>query len=155
MSHDPNPYSPNPTHSAGHDPQALSKLKAPGVALIVIGSLGLLLLGAYFALTLVMVSNGAIPLEAPPEMTEPVERNAHYAGALGSIIIMGLNVLLQIVVILAGVAMVRGKGRGVALTGSILSLIPCFSSSLCIMGIPFGIWALVVLMDHNVKRVFK
>ena len=44
---------------------------------------------------------------------------------------------------------------GIAMTGAILSVIPCLGSPCCILGIPFGIWALVVLNDDAVKAAFR
>ena len=43
---------------------------------------------------------------------------------------------------------------GGAMTGAILAVIPCFSPC-CIVGIPIGIWALVVLNDPVVKKGFS
>ena len=152
-----NPYSNSPTApmSGLSSEQIKDKLKAPGIALIVVGSIGLLLMGAYMVLTVVMALSGAPGFEPPPQMTDPAERTGFYIGAYGVIIMMVLNTLFQIFIILGGLAMVKGKGRGAAFAGSILSVIPCLSSSLCFLGIPFGIWALVVLADPNVKRSFK
>jgi hypothetical protein len=39
-------------------------------------------------------------------------------------------------------------------TGSILSIIPCTNSCCCI-GTPLGIWALVVLLNSDVKLAFS
>ena len=44
------------------------------------------------------------------------------------------------------------QGYGLAMTAAILSLIPCFS--ICCIGILFGIWALVVLLNQDVKSAF-
>jgi hypothetical protein len=37
---------------------------------------------------------------------------------------------------------------------TILVMIPCLSPC-CILGIPIGIWGLIVLMDPNVKAAFR
>ena len=39
-------------------------------------------------------------------------------------------------------------------TGTVLSLIPCISP-IGFIGIPFGIWALVVLCDNSVRMAFR
>lgn len=154
-----NPYrDASPASGQGNQlsPQQLSsKVTPPGIALIVVGSMGLLLMGAYFLLTLVAFATGAAPLEPPPEMTNNAERTGYYVGAYGSIGLIAVNALFQIPVILGGIAMVRQKGRGMAFTGAVLSVVPCLSSSICLFGIPFGIWALIVLSDPNVKRAFN
>lgn len=156
MSYNPYSNSPNPPQQNPYsDHQAAGKLKAPGIALIVVGALGLLLMGAYAVLTLIAFSSGAPGFEPPPEMTDEAEKTGFYIGAYGAVAVIILNTILQILVILGGVAMIRAKGRGMAYTGCILSVIPCLSSSLCLFGIPFGVWGLVVLSDPNVKRLFK
>ena len=46
------------------------------------------------------------------------------------------------------------KVRGVAVAAAIVSMIPCLSP-LIVVGIPFGIWSLVVLNDSAVKEAFE
>jgi hypothetical protein len=53
------------------------------------------------------------------------------------------------------VQMYRGQMYGVCMAVAILSCIPCFCSSCWILGIPFGIWALVVMSDPSVKASFE
>ena len=47
------------------------------------------------------------------------------------------------------------KSYGVAYAGAILSVIPLLGAPCCVLGIPFGIWALVVLNDPGVKGAFR
>ena len=49
--------------------------------------------------------------------------------------------------------MTRLQGWGLALAGSILAMIPC--GSCCCFTLPFGIWALVVLVNKDVKAGFQ
>jgi hypothetical protein len=42
---------------------------------------------------------------------------------------------------------------GWAITASILALVPCVSPC-CLVGAPFGIWALVVLSKPEIKSAF-
>jgi hypothetical protein len=151
-----NPYQNDVSPSRAPGPQfnaeaAKSKAFPPGIALIVIGAIGLLGMGAYFFLTMYLF-NTQPEMYAPPPGTD---EGPHYFGVYMGFAGLAINALLQIIVILAGVSMVKGKGYGMALTGSIVSVIPCCGSSLCLLGIPFGIWALVVLSDANVKRLIK
>lgn len=58
-------------------------------------------------------------------------------------------------VILAGTfCMMRGKALGFARTAMMMRLIPC-AGFCCILGLPFGIWALVVLNRPDVQEGFK
>ena len=40
------------------------------------------------------------------------------------------------------------------MTATILAMIPCISPC-CLLGLPVGIWSLVVLLDENVKASFR
>jgi ABC-type Fe3+ transport system permease subunit len=54
----------------------------------------------------------------------------------------------------AAVKMQRLQSYNMALVASILAMIPCISPC-CILGLPIGIWALVVLFEDDVKRAFR
>ena len=154
MSNNPYRQPQGAPHAAPFNRAAVeSKLKVPGVALIVVGSIGMLLMGGYGIINLIAVLSGALP-PPPPEM-QGVELQSYHVGVYGAVIMIPLNALLQILVIFGGIAVVRAKGRGMAMTGAVLSVIPCLSSSLCMLGIPFGIWSLIVLSDSNVKQLFR
>jgi hypothetical protein len=67
----------------------------------------------------------------------------------------GLVLVASLFVVLAGIRMMQHGSYGLAIFGSILALIPCVTSPCCILGIPFGIWSLVVLMSPEVKTTFR
>jgi hypothetical protein len=46
----------------------------------------------------------------------------------------------------------RLENHGLAVAAAVLAMIPC--SGCCVLGLPFGIWALVVLNDPSVKAAF-
>lgn len=64
---------------------------------------------------------------------------------------MGLFLPAGIVMLIGGIKMRRLKSYGLAMTASILAVIPGVS---CIVGLPFGIWSLVVLLRPEVKAAF-
>jgi hypothetical protein len=102
-----------------------------------------------------LIISDAPGMSPPPEMTDKAERYGFYFGIYGATIISGLNAFLQIIVVLGGIAMATAKRRGLAVAGGIISVVPCFGSSVCFVGIPFEIWALIVLSNPNLQRVFK
>jgi hypothetical protein len=65
-----------------------------------------------------------------------------------------LTLLLGIVTLLAGVKMLQRRAYGLVMTGVILGMIPCLSGCCCI-GLPFGIWALIVLSNPEVRNSFR
>jgi hypothetical protein len=72
--------------------------------------------------------------------------------------VCGIAILIFLAVggliIAAGVKMRALKSYGLAMAGAILSCVPCCVGLCCLPGLPIGIWALVVLMNDDVKRSF-
>jgi hypothetical protein len=59
----------------------------------------------------------------------------------------------SVVTLMAGLKLKNLTGRGWVVTGSILSMIPC-TSGCCLLGLVFGIWALVALGKPEVKAAY-
>jgi hypothetical protein len=69
---------------------------------------------------------------------------------------MGFGVIslaLSAFVTYAGWQMRQLRGWGLSMAGAIAAIIPC--SGCCILGLPIGIWAIVVLIDADIKRAFN
>jgi hypothetical protein len=71
----------------------------------------------------------------------------------GGIVCAVLGLIVGAFVIFAAVRMMKLQGWGMALTAAILSLIPCFQGC-CLLAMPAGIYAMVVLLDSSVKPTF-
>jgi ABC-type proline/glycine betaine transport system permease subunit len=70
-------------------------------------------------------------------------------------IVSGLVVLaFNAFVFFAAMQMKQLQSWPLALSGSIIAMTPCISLC-CIIGIPIGIWALVVLFKPEVKEAFS
>jgi hypothetical protein len=50
--------------------------------------------------------------------------------------------------------MMKLRSRGLALTASILAMIP-FTSPCCLLGLPVGIWSMLVLSKPEVSAAFE
>lgn len=127
--------------------RARARLRGPGTALAVVA--GVVLVWEILALA-------GVPLalldavELPPEMREAF---AQASAELAMRLIGFAFSLLWLGVIGAGAwSMLKLKSWGLALAGAILALVPC--SCCCIVSMPIGIWALVVLLDKDVRRSF-
>jgi GYF domain 2 len=70
-------------------------------------------------------------------------------GLIAGVIALAMSVL----VFAAGFQMKRLENYGLAMAGSIAAMIPCFSPC-CWIGLPIGIWALVILAKPEVKSAF-
>jgi hypothetical protein len=64
-----------------------------------------------------------------------------------------VTLLLAIGIIYAGIQMKSLRSYSMVMTFSILAMVPCLSNC-CWVGLPIGIWALVVLSDPAVKAGF-
>ena len=70
-------------------------------------------------------------------------------GILLNVVGIGVGIFLWI----AGGKMARLESYNMALAAAIVSIIPCLSPC-CILGLVFGIWAVVVLAKPEVKEAF-
>ena len=72
----------------------------------------------------------------------------------GFIVVAFIMLVLGVLIILGGVKMKQLRSYGLAMTATILAMIPC-TSPCCVLGLPIGIWALVVLNNAEVKSAFR
>ncbi len=147
-----------------------AKLLNPAIGLIVIGAL--LLLGAGVNILSGLSGNFEPELEkqkqkqfeqidANPQMNADQKKQQKeilttFLDALPKYWIPGnaLLALANLVVLAGGIQMLRAKSRGLAMLSSVLAMIPCVTSVCCLLGVPIGIWALVVLGKPEVKAAF-
>jgi hypothetical protein len=138
------PVSARPPRSSSRGrTSAAGRTAGPGISLIVCGTL-CLLVSIGIGILLLVVGATDPPPGAGPEFAMIMT-------------IYGLSIMLigggiNTVVILGGNSLRTGGSYGMALAGSIVAVIPCVSPCICW---PFGIWALVVLNDPDVKASFR
>ena len=121
------------------------RLIGPAIGMIVFALTGL----AFMALVVIalLVDPDRILREVGPD---PAER----AGAYGFIAAyFSIGLLSRLTQIAGAIAMLRLRGYTLAMAGAISTLIPC-EIYCCIPCLPFGIWALIALMNRDVKRAF-
>ncbi len=131
---------------------AKSALMAPAIILIIIAALGILLGIIGLALPQVFAELLARAPQNDPNMEKLQETLQAQRGV--NIIQYVLLILLSGTVLFGSIQMVRLRSYGLARAAAIISIIPCVGSC-CGLGIPFGIWALVVLMKPHVKAAFQ
>jgi hypothetical protein len=142
------------------------KVKGAGTVLMVYGIFSLLLalvaLGLYFGSpdTVAkpyhdMMKDMTKDVPKQPGQPDPVppydefKQQMVLQGGIGSVI----AALCSLVTTIGGMRMRAASNRGLAMTGAILGMIPC-TNSCCLIGLPVGIWALVVLSNPDVKAAF-
>ena len=130
---------------------ALQLVKGPVIGLKVTAILGLVLVVAGLAVNVMTLNGFHI---GPQQIYDPQMQKliSTLGGGLGIIqnIIGGI---VGVIVLLGAAKMQKLQNYQFALTASIVAMVPCISPC-CIFGLPFGIWALVVLNKPEVKSQF-
>ena len=155
----PSPGFPTGDQSAARE-AALKRVKAPAIGLMVTGVLASLLSLSGLAVR-VMAMTGHFRLEdhlrgllPPGGDFGPLldQANASLRQPSGLLFeIVGLIIFLLI--IFGAMRMKNLRSFGLAIGVSILAMLPC--QCCCLLGLPFGIWALVVLNKPEVKAHFS
>jgi hypothetical protein len=145
-----------PPPGAEGNPYAAGKAKAPAITLIVVNVLGILLALLGIAMNAFTLATG-----------EAFGGGGAYGGGYGS---SGFSNDLQVnaavsvgqgvfgvlcggFIIFGLVRMMQGRSWGLALAAVIMNMLPC-TGACCCLGLPIGIWALIVLFDSEVKAAF-
>jgi hypothetical protein len=125
---------------------ALQRVSAPAVCLIVTAVLGLVLqvLGLVIHISGLGAMAAANPRHAMPEM---------FSGGL-YIVLGSIGIITSIILLMGAMKMKGLENYGLAMAASIIALLPCISPC-CLLGLPFGIWAIVILCDPLVKASFR
>jgi hypothetical protein len=74
--------------------------------------------------------------------------------ALRSLIQGPIAIASSIVILFGGYSMMQLKNHGLATTSAVLALVPC-TSPCCVIGLPIGVWSMVVLTKMEIKRAFR
>jgi hypothetical protein len=122
----------------------------PSTGLLVAG-----ILGAILEVTFLFIEIIGTSMEAFWKWEDEIPRR--YADILeGGFWITSsfVGILVAAFIIYASLKMKDLKQWGICVTASILAMIPCISPC-CIVGLPIGIWCLVVLMRPEVKNAFS
>lgn len=143
---------------------ARRKVKGPAIALMVTAIISMLSLAGgilqYFFTMEDQFKQQRAQIDADPKMPAQQKKDmkAFMDGYEKAVMIawpidwpiLGIT---SIVILVGAVKMKNLSSRGWARTSAILAMIPCMSGC-CLLGLPFGIWALMVLGDPMVKRAF-
>lgn len=100
------------------------------------------------AANLYMAASGmAQPSPAPEVVSDTAYRVAQIA-------LEALMLVVSGIIFYSGLMMRQLKSYQLTRIGAVLAIIPCLGPCF-VLGIPFGIWALVVLNKPGVKEMFK
>ena len=137
--------------SAGRE-AALQAVKGPAIGLMVTAILGLIAAAFGLVVNILALSGATLWRQ---QMGDPQMQKIFslFGGGMGIIqnIIGGI---VGIVVLMGASKMQRLQNYQFVFTASILAMVPCISPC-CMLGLPFGIWALVILNKPEVKAAFQ
>lgn len=122
-----------------------SQVEGPAIGLIIVAVL--YIIGGILSLLIRFVgmsflANSQLPTDAVAAMM---------AGGIG-IALNAVVFVIALIILLGGLKMRKLENYGLAMAASILAMLPC--SFCCIIGLPIGIWALVILSKPEVKAAF-
>ena len=133
--------------------RAVQLVNGPAIGLIISMALGIALniFGVVFHLL------GRSWGRPPPMMTPEAERMYNlfhqFGGTFGAVAGI-ISIAIGLFVLFGALKMQKLSNHGLAMAAAIVAMIPCFSPC-CLLGLPFGIWALVVLNKPEVRSQFS
>jgi hypothetical protein len=150
------PYSP-PTATfptAAPAGAAVDAVRGPAIALIIVGGLNLAWAIVDLASRIFMFSRLQAG-QAPPPMPPPFQNvQVTPAAIIGGIAFDVVWLIAGFLVIYGAFRMLRLRSYGLAITSTVVSMIPGVTCC-CFLGIPFGIWGLMVLNRPDVRSSFE
>jgi hypothetical protein len=138
----PPTMAPIPALLAGAD--VLQQVNAPAIGLIVVAILGFVVQVAGLIFRVFFSALAARQTENMPAMF-----SGSLATASGAI-----SILMNLLILFGGIKMKKLENHGLAMAASILAMIPC-NFPCCIISLPIGIWAVIVLCKPEVKGAFR
>jgi hypothetical protein len=124
--------------------RARAILSPPAIALLIVGLLGLMVNCFRLArgITIPEESKALFKqLQVEPPAAEDVAK------------VIAAFTVVDVVVVLGAIQMLRARMYPLAITGTLLAMIE-IASGCCCLGLPVGIWSLVVLLRGDVRALF-
>jgi hypothetical protein len=131
---------------------ALQAVKGPAIALIITASLGILYYASSAILNLFfggMMFQSQMPSNVPPQMQEFIQNMRGPMAGVISLVIAAVNGF----VLFGAIKLLRLQNFGLVMAAVIVAMLPC--QCCCLLGLPFGIWALVMINKTEVKSHFR
>jgi hypothetical protein len=128
---------------------AMDQVSGPGIGLIVTGALNIV----FSILRAIMMIAGFGIGAMQGGANNPFQQQILALGGTIGAVTCVIGVLGGIFVLVGGLKMRKCESYGLCMAASIVAMIPCLSLC-CFVGLPVGIWALVVVSKPEVKSSF-
>lgn len=164
-----NPYQ-TPEYSGGGmpNPALESKVRGPATGLIVFGVISAILAFASASMSVLQIfgmnpiannqqqqmeqMQGQMKAEEAEVFKNIMNVSNMLGGPIGAVMHTA-QMIVAIFTILAANKMKKFQGHTGAMVFSVLACIPCLSGC-CVLGLPIGIWSIIVLVNAEVKAAF-
>ena len=132
-------------------PPPWSRLAPVGFSLITLGVVAMLLNISLFLL------GGLTPDSPPPPDMDPEIARSYEAGqATANLLRLGVvasSLVIYPVMIFGACRLLKGKNYFLATISCIIAAMPC--SLTCLIGIPLGLWGLIMINKPDIKNSFR
>ncbi len=129
---------------------ALQAVKGPAISLIVVAAAYMVY--CIWAIVRALFTHPDLSalqqLNTDPQVQKLVQLLAGPLGAVGSF----LQLIFAVFILMGALRMLALRNYQLAFTAAILAMLPCYIC--CVFGLPFGIWAVVILNRPEVKSQF-
>jgi hypothetical protein len=135
---------------------AEAAVAGPATSLIVLGIIDLVLIVLGILLRVLgfgLLAAGGGGGRGGPNPNVAADIGGSTAYMVGSIIGTIVGILFAVAILMGGLKMKKLESYGSVMTACILAMLPC--GNCCLIGLPLGIWALVVLNRPEVKDSFR
>jgi len=128
---------------------ARQAVQGPAICLIIVGALGGVLQAINLVMHLLGWAVGSMESTGNPQIDHILEM---FSGGLGVVFIL-IPLAMSLLIIFGGVRMMSLRSFGFCIGATVIAMLPCVSPCCC-LGLPIGIWALVVLNRPEVRAAF-
>lgn len=133
--------------SGGGTSMAASKVAGPAIGLMVVAGVGI-------CVQILGILANILGIGLAGAMAENREGMFRMMSGGVGIAISIIGIAIGAVVFFGAQKMKALESYSFAVVATILAMIPCLSPC-CILGLPIGIWSLVVLLSQDVKAAFR
>ena len=148
-----------PGAGGGKSPQ--DQVSLPAILLMVLGGLTILFalwglvgsIGGGSAAQMAQLNQVLSNPDLPPQFRETMTSYMNFATRSGPFMSL-FQIVLGGLMGFGGLKMKNLQSYPLAIAASIIAIVPCFNCCYC-LGIPLGIWSLIVLNKAEVKTAFR
>lgn len=150
----PGPAAPaplSPAMAGGSRDAALQRVKGPAIALIVMAALGILF--CLFVAISSMMPPRPIPSDLSPELQSFLQKMQSERSPLAGLLYLFFAAMNGFV-LFGAIKMLKLQSRTLVTVACIVAMLPVTVFCCCLLGLPFGIWGLVVINKPEVRSQF-